>query len=179
VTPVIRLIQGQPLDEIDVGERRVAIGAYVLMPNHFHILVREIKKGGISMFMEKLQTGYSMYFNKKNDRVGSLFQGRFKAQHVAHDGHLKYLFAYIHLNPIKLIEATWKETGLKDLGRAQRYLEKYRYSSYLDYAGISREHAKILDSAQFPQYFSGPSEFRDFVRDWLTLTPVVQGRPLD
>src|SRR5665213_2524311 len=82
---VYRLVQGRPLNEIDVGEKSVAIGAYTLMPNHFHILVKETKEGGISNFMEKLQTGYSMYFNKKNERVGPLFQGRFKAQHVVHD----------------------------------------------------------------------------------------------
>jgi REP-associated tyrosine transposase len=165
---VFRLVQGRPLDEIDVGEKRVAIGAYVLMPNHFHILIKEIKEGGASNFMEKLQTGYSMYFNKKNERVGPLFQGRFKAQHVVRDEHLKYLFAYIHLNPMKLIEPDWKDRGIRSLKRAHRYIENYRHSSYLDYAGMVREERRILSPEEFPEYFSDPLEFGKFISDWLS-----------
>src|SRR3989344_539186 len=73
------------LDKSDVGEKKVAIIAYVLMPNHFHLLVKEITAGGTSDFMEKLLTGYAMYFNKKYERVGPLFQGTFKAEHADRD----------------------------------------------------------------------------------------------
>ncbi|MEI6528476.1 MAG: transposase, partial [bacterium] len=76
----------------------VDIGAWCLMPNHFHLLVKEKENGGIVKFMQRLQTGYTMYFNKKNERSGSLFQGTFKAEHLAGDNYLKYLFSYIHLN---------------------------------------------------------------------------------
>jgi hypothetical protein len=58
--------------------------------------------------------GYSMYFNKKNERTGALFEGRFKAKHADTDEYLKYLFAYIHLNPVKIIDSKWKEEGIKD-----------------------------------------------------------------
>jgi putative transposase len=163
---VFRLVQGQPLNEIDIGAKRVAIGAYVLMPNHFHILVKEVDEGGISDFMEKLQTGYSMYFNKKNERVGPLFQGRFKAQHVADNEYLKYLFAYIHLNPVKLIEPQWKEVGIKDLKRVQEFIQHYRHSSYLDYMGAVREEIKILTPDEFPEYFLSSHEFEQFIGDW-------------
>ncbi|MBI5816846.1 MAG: transposase [Candidatus Yonathbacteria bacterium] len=61
-----------PLTRIDRGDTLVDIGAYCLMPNHFHLLVREKREGGISLFVKKLATGYSMYFNKKNDRIGKL-----------------------------------------------------------------------------------------------------------
>lgn len=105
------LIQSKSLKEIKRSKPLVAIGAYALMPNHFHLLVKEIRAGGISAFMEKLTTGYSAYFNKRNDRVGALFQGTYKAQHANSDAYLKYLFAYIHLNPVKLIESAWREGG--------------------------------------------------------------------
>ena len=81
---------------VDKGEDIIAIGSYVLMPNHFHILVKEISKNGISKFMKKLLTGYSMYFNKKNKRSGSLFEGRFRTTHVNKNEYLKYLFSYIY-----------------------------------------------------------------------------------
>ena len=61
--------------------------------------------------MGKLGTGYSMYFNRKYKRTGALFVGAFKSQHANSDEYLKYLYAYIHLNPVKLIDSTWKEEG--------------------------------------------------------------------
>jgi putative transposase len=114
-TPTVLKIQGRTLEEL-VEERSgtplVEIATYCLMPNHFHLLVRGVEEGGVGKFMQKLTTGYTMYFNKKNERTGTLFQGRYKATHVADDRYLRYLISYIHLNPIKLIEPKWKETGI-------------------------------------------------------------------
>jgi len=150
------------------GESRTAIGAYCLMSNHFHILAKETQEGGISAFMEKLMTGYSMYFNKKYSRVGPLFQGRFKAQHVGNDNYLKYLFAYIHLNPVKLIEPEWKEKGILNMKRTETHLNNYRFSSHADYKGIIREENAILTVNEFPEYFTKPREFGDFIEEWLS-----------
>jgi len=165
-----QLRQGLTLSEIfqmDKGEELVGIGCYCLMPNHFHILVHEIHEGGISLFMQKLQTAYTMYFNKKHDRNGSLFQGTFKAQHIAKDVYLKYLFAYINLNPIKLIDSNWKEDGIKDLNHAKEFLNKYEYSSYLDLIGTQRIENKILKISEFPEYFNAELKFDDFINEWL------------
>ena len=163
------------LNEILRGQQIVSIGAYVLMPNHFHILVKEVADGGISSFMEKLTTGYTMYFNKKEDRSGALFQGTFKAEHVSRDEHLKYLFAYIHLNPVKLIDAMWKERGIRNLQKAKHYLSGYKYSSYLDYLGVERESNIILSRTEFPEYFQKSNDFEDFIGDWLTYTKPLVG----
>ena len=70
---------------IKVPKRIVAVGAYCLMPNHFHILVKEIKPNGISSFMQKFSTAYTMFFNKKYERTGALFESRFRARHVDND----------------------------------------------------------------------------------------------
>lgn len=164
---VFKTIQGRPLDIIETGEKIVAIGAYCLMPNHFHLLVKEIVEGGISIFMEKLSTGYSMYFNKKHDRTGALFQGKFKAEHVDSDEYLKYLFAYIHLNPVKLIEPIWKETGIRDKKKAEKYLLRHVHSSYLDYIGKEREERLILSKNEFPEYFHDTRDFSEYIADWL------------
>jgi len=126
------------LMESNRGDELVDIGAYCLMPNHFHILIKEKNEKGISLFMKKLSTAYSMYFNKKYDRSGALFEGRFKAKHISDDAYLKYLFAYIHLNPIKIIDSEWKENGICNKSEAKIYLSKYEYSSYLDYLGKNR-----------------------------------------
>lgn len=164
---VFKLIQGLTLDEIKRGPQIVAIGAYVLMDNHFHLLVRETKENGISEFLQKITTGYTMYFNKKNNRVGSLFQGTFKAEHVDNDEYLKYLYAYIHLNPVKLIEPGWKEKGIHDLTKAKKYLEEYRYSSYEDYAVEKRNESVVLSPAEFPEYFEKEGDFAKFVEEWM------------
>ena len=135
---VFRLVQGQPLDKIDLGEKRVAIGAYCLMPNHFHLLVREVKEGGITAFMD-----------------------------VDRDEYLKYLFAYIHLNPVKLIEPDWKEQGIQHPEKVRGYLEQYRFSSYEDLLGKAREEQAILSLKEFPEYFEKTSDFESFMKDWL------------
>ncbi len=164
-------LQGRTLEEITqprTAKILVNIAAYCLMPNHFHILASESMDGGISKFMQKVTTGYTMYFNKRNDRTGALFQGKFKAKHVDNDSYLNYLIAYIHLNPIKLIEPAWKESGIIDKKRAEQYLEKYRYSSYLDYLGRKRLELSIVSLDILPSYFVSGSDFKQFVNHWLT-----------
>lgn len=169
--PVVhRLIQGKTLYEEDMGEKITALGAYKLMPNHFHLLIREISEGGITEFMRKITTAYTMYFNKKYERVGPLFQGAFKAEHVTRDEHLKYLFAYIHLNIIKLIEPKWREKGIRNAKKARKYLESYQFSSYLDYCDRRRSEAVILSKHEFPVYFLEKQSFKRFVDEWLTNT---------
>lgn len=155
---------------IERGETLVDIGAYCLMPNHFHLLVREKNDNNISIFMRKLLTGYSMYFNKRCQRTGSLFEGKFKANHVDNDAYLKYLFSYIHLNPVKLINKEWKEDDISDRNKAHNHLQGYTYSSYLDYHRITtRKESVILNKSVFPEYFSQPKEFEDFIKEWLDI----------
>ena len=73
--------------------------AYCLMPNHFHLLLKQNTDLSITKLVSKVCTSYSKYFNKKHQRVGSLFQDKFKAEHVNKNEYLLWLSAYIHLNP--------------------------------------------------------------------------------
>jgi len=117
--------------------------------------------------MQKLTTAYTMYFDKRYERSGSLFQGRFKAIHVHNDRYLKYVIAYIHLNPIKLVDSNWKEAGIKDINKAETYLEKYRYSSYLDYTRSTRLENCIINKEALPKYFNTAKDVKDYSRDLL------------
>ncbi len=169
---VFRLVKTFPdVFLFERGDQLVSIGAYCLMPNHFHLLVREIKENGITIFMKKLLTAYSMYFNIKHKRTGGLFQGVFKSRFVDRDEYLKYLFSYIHLNPIKLIQPNWKENGINNLSVAKAFLQDYKYSSYLDYLDTSRPQKSILSQGVFPEYFVIPNDFTDFIDEWLTFEP--------
>ena len=165
---ILKSIQGLSLDEIDRGETLVDIGAYCLMPNHFHLLIKEKAENGISEFVKKVATGYSMYFNKKYERTGSLFEGAFKATHADSDEYLKYLFAYIHLNPIKLIDPEWKESGIKDKDKTNSFLREYVFSSYVDYVKTERMESAILNKKVFPEYFSTAKDFNNMISDWLS-----------
>jgi putative transposase len=151
----------------------VDIGVYCLMPNHFHILVKEKKEGGITKFIMKLLTAYSMYFNKRNDRTGALFESKFKAKHIDSDEHLKYLFAYVHLNPVKIIDPRWKEDGISDRENTKKYLDKYNFSSYSDYQETHRVESSIINREVFPEYFKTEKDFNVFIDEWLSFNANV------
>lgn len=167
---VFRLIDKKDLFAAKNGNTQVAIGAYCLMPNHFHLLVTPLCAGGVENFMQRLSTSYSMYFNKRHERTGVLFEGRFKAEHADTDTYLKYLYSYIHLNPVKLIDSTWKERGIKDAAKAYAFAASYRHSSLPDYLGEKRSESAILNAAAFPEYFTTTSKHREELLEWLTYT---------
>ncbi len=152
----------------DRGETIINIGAYCLMPNHFHILVREKVKGGISDYMRKLLTAYVMYFNKKYERTGRLFESVFKSEHVDSDEYLKYLYSYIHLNPAKLVDKNWRENANRDTRDLLEFTCSYRYSSISEY--LVRNY-KILEPKVFPEYFINPEAHKKELFEWLTPTP--------
>ena len=161
--------QGASLTEIaekNLGNSLINIGAYCLMPNHFHLLIRE-KNNNTPVFIKKLLTGYSMYFNIKYHRTGRLFETHFKSQHISEDVHLKYLFAYIHLNPVKIHDPiNWEKKIIPNPDQAKKFLNDYRFSSYQHYIGANRPEDVILNRAAFPDYFQKPGEFAEWIDDW-------------
>lgn len=142
----------------------VALGAFCLMPNHFHLYVTPLVEGGVSKFMQRLQTAYTMFFNEKHERSGALFQGTFKAEHIDNDRYAKYLYSYIHLNPAKIVDASWTKFGARDFRKVREFVRTYPYSSILEY--ISGDHI-ITDPGKFPSYFTTTREFDDHVDSWL------------
>lgn len=159
----------------------VAIGVYCLMPNHFHLLLTPLIEDGISKFMLKLQTSYSMYFNIKNKRSGALFEGVFKSQHLDTDEYLKYIYSYIHLNPAKLKDKNWKERGPKDFDTLKDFVLDYKYSSIGEYR---RNNFVIINPKHFPNYkkdYSREEEyFENMINDWLNYEEkeITQGSPV-
>lgn len=107
-------------------EGAFSLVAYCLMPNHFHLLLKQNSGIPLSRLILKVCSSYSKYFNKKYERVGALFQDRFKTEHVNKNEYLLWLSAYIHLNP--RIANLVKD----DL--------KWKWSSYPEYLNISAEN---------------------------------------
>lgn len=134
----------------------IELGAYCLMPNHVHFIVKEHTEGGLAAFMQKVFTGYSMYFNKRNDRTGALFAGTYKSSHLSSDRYFKHAINYVHMNPIELYEPNWK-TGSGNLGVIEEKLRDYRYSSLPEHSGIERAERKLLGTEVFTLYDSPAS----------------------
>jgi len=165
-----RLIQNthDNVFEFDRSDTLVSIGAYCLMPNHFHLLLTPKTETGVATFMNKLSTSYTMYFNRKHERSGSLFQGTYKAKHATSDEYLKYLYSYIHLNPIGSADDT--ESFVQAQFAAKYHTAAtYQYSSLPDYLGASRPEADILSPMDFPEYFSNSAAMKSELLDWITL----------
>ncbi len=151
------------------GEPReplVRILADCLMPNHYHFLLEEIKDDGISRFMHKLGTGYTEYFNNKYNRVGSLFQGPFKATLIDNEKYLQYLLVYINVvNPGELIEPNLKEEGVRDMKKIMQFTEEYLWSTNQEY--LNKRNSIIIEKGLLGELFSDPDYYKEFAKSVL------------
>lgn len=145
-------------------EPLIKILCYCLMPNHFHLLLMEMVKNGISMFMQKLGTGFTNYFNTRYQEVGGLFQGPYKAKVVETQIYLNWLSVYIQVKNVLELFPGGLEAALKNLDQALKFVEKYPFSSYANYSGI-RKPSLIIDKDVLGEVFPKPSDYRNFVRD--------------
>lgn len=132
-----------------VAEREVELVAFCLMPNHFHLLVREVVEGGISRYMQRILNGYSKYHNTKRELSGHVFQGPYGAVHQEDNEQLLYLSTYIHRNPREL--AKW--TGAE---------HTYPWSSFQDCVTKNRWGDLLVPNILLEQ-FNSPQEYRKFV----------------
>lgn len=158
----------RPCLKSDFKQRKplVEIFCFCLMPNHYHFLLRQLVDGGITEFMRKIGTGYTNYFNLKNNRVGALFQGKFKAVHLEKQAHLLYLPHYIHLNPLDLKMPSWRDKKIENPQKALRFLESYRWSSYLDHVG-KRNFPSVISQNIFRKFYGTPKEYRASLQEWI------------
>lgn len=125
----------------------VEIICYCLMPNHFHLLVRQIEDGGVVEFMQKVINSYTKYYNTKHNRVGHLLQGVFKAVPIETNIQFMHVSRYIHLNPY-----TSKITD---------NLDTYPYSSYPHYIGLKKD--KLCKSDDVLEFFKDEADYKEFV----------------
>src|SRR3989344_6204884 len=131
---------------------KVKIIAYVLMPNHFHFLMKQIADTGITSYMQQLSNSYSHYFNTKHERVGPLFQSRFKNVLIETDDQLTHLSRYIHLNPL--------------VSGVTNKLSEYPWSSYVTY--LQKSKSEIVDPAPILEHFTSPEAYEEFVSNQIS-----------
>jgi len=148
-------------------KKLVNIICFCLMPNHFHLILEQLVDDGISKFMHKLGTGYTNAFNLKHKRSGALFEGTFKAILIENETYLTHLSRYVHLNPVELKEKNWKEDGIKDWNKINKFLDNYRYSSYLDYVG-KKNFPSIINNDLILKIFDNSKDYyKKFTQEWL------------
>lgn len=146
----------------------IRLFAYCLMPTHFHLMLKQLTEKAIVEFMRRLSNAYVEYFNKKYERVGPLFQGRYKAAHIDEENYFLHLSRYIHLNPLELFE------GEKNKFKK---LREYSYSSYQDYLG--QRNSRWIYQEEIMNYFentkdiTGFSTYQSFVEEYSEESRVI------
>lgn len=142
----------------------VSVLAYTIMPNHFHLILKEINKGGISQFMHKFSMGYSKFVNTKYEETGSLFQGPFKSVVVENDDQLRYLAAYVMVkNPFELYPNGGLAKATLEFDKAYQWAIEYPFTSLADYAG--RRKSVFLNKDLLGEIFANPKDFKEFACD--------------
>jgi putative transposase len=125
----------------------VEIIAYCFMPTHIHLVLRQMKRDGISIFMGKILNSYTRYFNLKNKRKGPLWESKFKNVEVGTDEQLLHLTRYLHLNPVtaNLVEDP----------------QDWNYSSYKEYLDEKQADKKICNYSRLLHIV--PEDYKKFV----------------
>lgn len=141
----------------------VKILCYCLAPNHFHLLLKEIRPCGISKFMQKLGIGYTNFFNLKYQEVGKVFQGSYKAKLIKDQKYLDYLCAYIQVKNVLELFPGGLEAAAKNPEEAMKFTNNYPFSSHVDYVGLRK--SLIIDKDILDKIFLYANNYQDFVYD--------------
>ena len=133
-----------------IASRNIELIMFTLMPNHFHLGLKEIQEGGISRYMQKILNAYTKYFNTKYKTSGHLFQGPYQAVHMENNTQLLHLSAYIHKNPKKIKE--WSNK-----------IDQYPWSSYQDYVKKNRWN-ELLKPEIILEQFNSKINYKKFIK---------------
>lgn len=146
----------------------VDIHGWVLMKDHYHLLLSERIDGGISLFLRKVNVGYANYVNERYERKGTLFQSRTKKILVESQSHFLYILHYLHFNPLDYLPGSekWRlrsKSGIRNVADALKYLDSYRWSSYLDYIG-KKNFPSVLTTSLFKDVLG---DYRNSLTEYL------------
>lgn len=135
--------------KMNTAKKLVEILAFCLMPNHFHLLVKQVGDSGITQFMSKTSNSFTKYYNIRHSRIGPLLQAEFKAVLIESDEQFIHVQRYIHLNPVA--------SFLTD------DLTNYEWSSYPEYLG--KQGKGVCATHDVQSFFKSTKEFESFVLD--------------
>jgi len=153
----------------------VRIHAFCLMPNHYHLLVSAVNDNfeNISLFMKKVNKGYTQAFNVRHERSGALWQGKYKKVLIEHDSHFLYIPYYIHCNPLDLIMPEWRKGDIKNTKKALAYLHNYKWSSHLDYLNV-RNFTSVIYKDVIGDMLGTPKHYQKEILNIITNEKLVK-----
>jgi len=154
----------------------VKILCYCLIPNHFHLLLKEIRKGGISKFMQKIGNGFSKYSNLKYQNVGRVFQGPYKIKLIKEQKYLEYLMVYIQVINVLELFPGGIERALMNSEKAMKFVDNYIFSSHPDYAGLRK--SLIIEKDILAKIFPTNASYKQFVYQTLLGKTLPSGKNL-
>ncbi|MEK7137994.1 MAG: transposase [Patescibacteria group bacterium] len=141
----------------------VNILAFILMENHFHLILEEVVENGIAKFMQRLGTGMTMYYNKRHQETGALFQGSYKAKIIDNDVYLKYINIYIQIKNCFELYGGGFEKAMKEFDKAYVWATKFPYGSLSHYQ--NKMSSTILDKELFYKLFKSTKDHRNFSKE--------------
>lgn len=150
---VEEFIQSRALNSLAqeiIEKRTVELVSFCIMPNHFHLIVKELEEGGISTYMQRVLTAYSKYYNTKHEKSGHIFQGPYRAVHIGDDRQLLYLSTYIHRNP-------------REISRWFNKEDQYPWSSYQDCIRENRWGKLLLPDVLMGE-FKNKEHYAEFIK---------------
>lgn len=130
---------------------QVEILAFCLMPNHFHLLLKQLTEKGTTNFISNVQNGYAKYINIKEERAGPLFQSAFKGVRIETEEQLLHVSRYIHLNP-----------STAYLVKIEK-LTEYPWSSLIDYVENTDQKFAFVNTALILSFFKSRGKYKEFV----------------
>lgn len=145
-------------------DAHVLLMAFGLVENHFHLLLQEIKDGGIARFMHRLGTGMAKRFNERYEEKGSLFQGSYCARTIDDDNYFRYVSAYIQVKNAFDVHPNGYDWARNNFDEAYEWASAYPYSSLGDYVG--NFDRPIVDKEFLSSLYS-PNDYREFARDMI------------
>jgi len=154
------------------NDRLVSVVSYTLLPNHFHLMLRQEVEDGISEFMYRLQRSFSLYSNRKRGRVGTIYEGPFKAKHVSTEAYFDHLPRYIHLNIVDLLTHEWRNGNISNWKEAMEVMANYPWSSHASYL-TKQQGLPILNMDIINDLFPSKSEYETFIRTWAMSDTII------
>jgi putative transposase len=148
------------------GEKLVDVLCYVIMPDHYHLLVRELAERGISEFIRKCNISIAKYINTVKERRGPIFESRFKSKHINSDTYLHHLSLYIHLNPLDFIAGkSWREHDLKNWYKHRAKLLNYKWSS-LNFYFNNIKNEIISGHEIITSQYRNSHDYESYLKGW-------------
>jgi len=151
------------------GEKLVDILSYAIMPDHYHLLLKERRENGITSFLRRCNTSIAKYINTKNERKGPIFESCFKAKHIDSNAYLLHLSLYIHLNPLDFIDSKeWRTGKLEDWCLKKKGLLNYPWSSLKNFLYKNWEDLILSGTEIITEQFKNEKDYEKFLQEWTT-----------